>query len=578
LQPFLVFIIFPYNVMVKRLLTILWAMLILASATKSVWAQTPTSHTLYNIPAGWTVTAGGIPVLVTNGEAIIPEGAVVILTPPDLEKPIVDDIVLMDSILYLPDVTTDTTVRNGWVISGELNVISHPVKISIADGATVMFNGITVNGVNQEYFPYAGITCLGDATIILAEGTTNNVRGFNRNYPGIYVPQGKTLTIQGKGTLNASCNRSSTQSTGAGIGAGYQMNCGNIVIRSGTVNAVGGIASGAGIGGAYQASTGNIAISNRVTSVSAKGGPRVIGAGYESTCGTVTFGTVQMYDGDIWTIEPINGHTYGGLTLAISGNEWTLTPRSYNPPEGAINGLFSVSTDKQVFFSRGNLQWSGDHKWRFALNQYDYIGDAVNNTTPYASNSNYMDLLTWGATGINGLLPNYSATISLTGTSDLSGVNDWGSNAITNGGNTQNSGWRTPSISEWKYLLEDRNSTYKYARGTINGVNGLIVFPDYFEPEDIGLTITNANEKNASFVDYSAYWAAMEDAGCVFLPAAGYRNQTTVESIESYYHSSTHNESLYEWAIFFNGSTTGWNNIGFSRDRGASVRLVHDAE
>lgn len=565
--------------MAKRLMMFLLAVLTLATAIQPAWAQTPAPRTLYNVPAGWTVTASGVPVPVTNGEAIIPEGAVVILTPPDIEKLIVDDIVLMDSVLHLEEVTTDTTVRNGWIVSGELNVQSHPVKISIADGATVMFNGITVNGVDQEYFPYAGITCLGDATIILAEGTTSNVRGFNRNYPGIYVPQGKTLTIQGKGTLNASCNPSSTQSTGAGIGAGYQMSCGNIVILSGTVNAVGGEYSGAGIGGAYNASAGNIAISNRVTSVSAKGGPSVIGAGGgESTCGTVTFGTVQMYDGGVWAIAPENGHTYGGLTLAISGTQWTLTPRSYNPPEGAINGLFSVSADKQVFFSRGNLQWSGDYKWRFAPNQYDYIGNAANNNTPTASNSSYMDLFTWGATGINGLLPNYSATIYLSGTSDLSGENDWGSNAITNGGNAQNSGWRTPSIGEWKYLLEERSCAYKYSRGTVNGVNGLVLFPDNFEPADIGVTITNANEKNASFVNYSTYWAAMEDAGCVFLPAAGYRIGTSVESSESYYYSSTHNDTYHAYIISFSGLTTGWNNYSISRERGASVRLVHDAE
>ena len=345
--------------MAKRLLTIILAVLLLASATKSVWAQTP--RILYNIPAGWTVTANGNSVPVTNGEALIPEGAVVILTPPDIEKLIVDDVLLMDSVLHLEGVTTDTTVRNGWIVSGELNVQSHPVKISIADGATVMFDSVTIKGVDHENYLFAGITCLGDATIILKDSTTNNVWGFNRNYPGIYVPQGKTLTIQGKGTLNASCNPSSTQSTGAGIGAGYQMSCGNIVILSGTVNAVGGEHSGAGIGGAYNASASNIVISNRVTSVSAKGKPSVIGAGYESTCGTVTFGTVQMYDGGVWAIPPIDGHTYGGLTLAISGTQWTLTPRSYNPPVGAINGLFSVSVDKQVFFSRGNLQWSDEH-------------------------------------------------------------------------------------------------------------------------------------------------------------------------------------------------------------------------
>ena len=59
-----------------------------------------------------------------------------------------------------------------------------------------------INGVDDSDYSWAGITCLGDATIILKDGTTNTVKGFDANYPGIYVPSGNTLTIEGetKGT------------------------------------------------------------------------------------------------------------------------------------------------------------------------------------------------------------------------------------------------------------------------------------------------------------------------------------------------------------------------------------------
>ena len=56
-------------------------------------------------------------------------------------------------------------------------------------------------------------------------------------------------------------------------------------------------------------------------------------------------------------------------------------------PAGALPGVFSVSATKKVHFSQGNLQAtsrsrdSRDYSWRFAENQYDYIGNAPGNTT-----------------------------------------------------------------------------------------------------------------------------------------------------------------------------------------------------
>lgn len=38
--------------------------------------------------------------------------------------------------------------------------------------------------------------------------------------------------------------------------------------------------------------------------------------------------------------------------------------------EGALSGLFSVSADKQVYFSKGDLQYQAStDTWRFAENQ-----------------------------------------------------------------------------------------------------------------------------------------------------------------------------------------------------------------
>ena len=44
-------------------------------------------------------------------------------------------------------------------------------------------------------------------------------------------------------------------------------------------------------------------------------------------------------------------------------------------PQGAINGLFSVSESAQVYFSQGNLQYQASTGiWRFAEHQWDYVG------------------------------------------------------------------------------------------------------------------------------------------------------------------------------------------------------------
>jgi hypothetical protein len=139
---------------------------------------------------------------------------------------------------------------------------------------------------------------------------TDYVKGFNSGYPGIFVPQYKTLTITGNGTLYADGHENA-----AGIGSGRNdvatyKDCGNIVIQGGTVWATGGrsaaaIGSGASIiftqyDPGTPSSCGDITIRNSVTHIYAtKGsGAESIGKGQYSNCGTVTIeapGKVTKY-------------------------------------------------------------------------------------------------------------------------------------------------------------------------------------------------------------------------------------------------------------------------------------------
>ena len=183
----------------------------------------------------------------------------------------------------LSTLTADYTAQNGETLTGTLG---GNYKISIAAGAKVTLKDVTINGTNSYSYSWAGINCVGNATIILKG--TNTVKGFYANYPGIHVPKDKTLTIKGDGSLNASSGGA------AGIGGGDYIDCGNITITGGTVNATGS-RNAAGIGGGWNAWCGNITITDGVTSVTAnKGGdaPRSIGAGYNGWCGTVTIGGV----------------------------------------------------------------------------------------------------------------------------------------------------------------------------------------------------------------------------------------------------------------------------------------------
>ena len=264
---------------------------------------------------------------------------------------------------------------NGDVLTGTLPE-DVSVKISITDGATVTLQEVTIEGWDHKDYDWAGLTCEGDATIVLKD--VNSVRGFYFFQPGISVPVGKTLTIRGDGdgTLNVQSNNSLhpyENVYGPGIGGRINNDCGNIRIESGTVNAIGhksspgigssnghicgnititggtvtatggdyaaGIGAGegfsarcgnititggtvtakggqeaTGIGCGLNSHCGNITISNSASVTATKGGsaPYSVGFGYNDvvgkpTCGTITIGDTQYYDGTnkTWTSEEL---------------------------------------------------------------------------------------------------------------------------------------------------------------------------------------------------------------------------------------------------------------------------------
>lgn len=206
----------------------------------------------------------------------------------------------------------------------------------------------------------------------------------------------------------------------------------------------------------------------------------------------------------------------------------TTLQNTANQPEGALNGLFSVSLEVKVRFSKGNLQYKAqNNSYHFAEHQYEIIGE--NNSLISRTNNNYIDLFCWGTSGFNSLFPYIGDAGNIfmydCGGKDITQTRyDWGiNNAIDNGGNKSGL-WRTLSKEEWEYLLFNRPSARRlYAFGTIAGVCGLLLMPDNYSGNDISID----SEEFTSNVFTEEQWQQLEMKGVVFLPCAGHRGSGT---------------------------------------------------
>ena len=265
---------------------------------------------------------------------------------------------------------------------------------------------------------------------------------------------------------------------------------------------------------------------------------------------------------------------------------------------GASTAVFSVEEGRTVHFSRGNLQYQASTEmWRFAEHQYDYMGSANRNIS--SDNTGWIDLFGWGTSGWNSgatafqpwatsatssdYYPGGSLTNNLEG--DYANA-DWGVyNAISNGGNRPGL-WRTLTNAEWDYLLNSRTASsvggydnVRYIKAKVNNVQGVILFPDEYSHPG-GLTaLNNVNTATSAFNAYvltADEWALMENAGCIFMPAAGYRDGMSVDYVGSYggYWTSTFYNEVGACNLFFMADAM---ELRFNiRSFGLSVRLVKD--
>lgn len=235
----------------------------------------------------------------------------------------------------------------------------------------------------------------------------------------------------------------------------------------------------------------------------------------------------------------------------VIGFSGTPSSTGSSVPIGAVNGQFSVSDTKKVYFSQGNLQYVGT--WQFAEHQWDRFGAD--------QRDDHRDLLGWG-TKSN---PN-----NVSGNNSDYSWSEWGENTITNG----TTGYRTLTAEEWGYLLRREG---KSALATVNGVHGIVFLPDSWSLPG-GCSFTAGDGSGWTTNTYTVWqWTSMETNGAVFLPCVGLRDNEDVLYIDefpNYWSSSEYNADSAS-ILDYSGSI----KVAVCPKRGGvGVRLVKDAD
>ena len=292
----------------------------------------------------------------------------------------------------------------------------------------------------------------------------------------------------------------------------------------------------------------------------------------------------------------------------------TVTITKHAPlPANMLPGKFTINSNgDQVSFSSGNLQYlAKQNEWRFAENQWTYIGNAVGNTLAgdanRETNVDWIDLFGWATSGNPDATSdggNYEPWRSET-TSAKYGASVTGSGEVWNPEkcdwgvvNMPGSGWRVLSQAEWNYLLNSRPGAsqlkgFVQLRDANNSLiaYGLLLLPDGWQQINSPMA---GQFKATSIKGYPIInpksWEALEKEGAVFLTVGGSRSSSTISGYQpqstpsymyGYYWTSTSVSSTNAYVLYFNTGTGSYDYPtiyinSHMRYYGCSVRLVHD--
>lgn len=462
------------------------------------------------------------------------------------------------------NLTSSSATAGGVVTSdGGSSVVERGVCWSKSSMPTVGDNHLT-SGTGVGSF-----TC--DITGLEA-ATTYYVRAYAINNVGIGYGSQSTFT-----TLTSGGN-------GGGGGGGNPADL-PVVTTSEVTNITGSSAKGGG----DVVSNGASNVTDRGICWSTDHNPTV--EGNHISCGTGTGSFIaDMTDLTLETTYYVRAYAMNAAGTAYGAEVSFVTVNPSGVPVGAICGVFNAG-QRFVYFSKGNLQYQpSSNTWRFAEHQYD-----LSDGNQYASSyyNGWIDIFAWGTSGYNhGAVhyepwsmssnyddynaygdPNYNLY-------DQTGQADWGYNAISNGGNTTNI-WNTLTAEEWEYVINARYTptNIRYAKATVNGVEGLILVPDNWETSFYSLNQTNSymSSYNSNVISASD-WVILETAGAVLLPCTSVGNNSGNAYGYGYYWSSTGDNGVaYSLEFRYNSSYSSSNAvdiIGRYRYNRCAVRLV----
>ena len=218
---------------------------------------------------------------------------------------------------------------------------------------------------------------------------------------------------------------------------------------------------------------------------------------------------------------PTFDHEYVDLGLSV---KWATCNVGADNPE-----------DYGDYFAWGETEPKNTYSW----STYKWCNDSDNTLTKYNNNGNY------------GTVDNKTTLVP----ADDAAAANWGG------------AWRIPTYQEQKAL---RDRCYWEWTTSYNGkaVNGYIVYKVKI-PDDMGKKKTSGS----SITTVASY--SLSDTH-IFLPAAGYRDDTGLDSAGSsgYYWSASFNESYptYAWYVEFGSDDV--SSYGYGRYYGCGVRPV----
>ena len=151
--------------------------------------------------------------------------------------------------------------------------------------------------------------------------------------------------------------------------------------------------------------------------------------------------------------------------------------------------------------------------------------------------------------------------------------------------------WAFDRKEDWDYLFNFRptQSGLRYDKAQITGIegnnsiNGIILLPNDWQTSYYSLNETNSTNSNydSNQISITNWVSIFEAKGAVFLPAAGSRNENSVNitGTYGYYWSSSYSGQYSAYSMFFNSGDVDTMYASYqNRNYGYSVRLIQDAQ